>query len=315
MTIPAAYAISADSLTAETFRQAPSSLLASTGVVASGDLAVTQNSTPNMSVDVAAGQIWIPGTLASTTGFSTNVGNQAGYGLPTTFNEQGCYYGWNNGTVNLQIAAADPTNPRIDLVVAYIQDAAYSGSTNQPTLGVVTGTPGSGFAPPAPASAVALAQVSVAAGATSITTADIFDQRPFADVGPGRSGRVLAWAQLTAGFSTSSATYVDVGTGAALTFLAPRSGDVLLTMSGQMNNGAAGVQGVFQWSTTSGSVPAFYSGDIDNTHAIAAAVVLTGLTEGASVTATLQWAYTSVAGTITLGGSTRSPTVLLAQGI
>lgn len=179
MAFPAIYAITANSLTAETFRQAPSSLVAGTGVVGSGDLAVSALSTPNMSVDVAPGQIWIPGTLASTTGFGTNLNAQTGYGLPSAFNEQGCYQAWNNGTVNVVIAAADPTNPRIDIIVAYVQDAEYAGSANQGVIGVVTGTAAATpAAPAAPASAVVLAQVAVAAGVTSITSGDITDVRP-----------------------------------------------------------------------------------------------------------------------------------------
>jgi hypothetical protein len=183
MAFPAVWAITANALGAETFRQATSSLLAGTGVVGPADLAVTENGTPNMSVNVAPGQVWIPGTLSATTGFNTNLNNQSGYGLPASFNEQGCYQAWNNSTVNVAIAAADPTNPRIDLVCAYVQDAQYSGSNNQGVIGVITGTAAaSPVAPSAPASAVVLAQVAVAAGATSITTGDVTDVRPVAGV-------------------------------------------------------------------------------------------------------------------------------------
>jgi hypothetical protein len=181
MGFPAVWAISANSLTAETFRQATSSLLAGTGVVGPGDLAVTANSTPNMSVNVAPGQVWIPGTLASSAGFGNNFGAQPTYGLPGQFNEQGCYYGWNNTPVNVQIAAANPTNPRIDIICAYVQDAQYSGSSNSGVIGVITGTPSpSPTVPSAPASAVVLAGVYVAANVTSITQSNINDQRPFA---------------------------------------------------------------------------------------------------------------------------------------
>lgn len=209
MGFPAAYAITADSLTAETFRQAPSSILAGTGVVGSGDFYVTQNGTPNMSVNVAAGQIWIPGTLASTTGFPNNINAQTGYGLPSTFNEQASYYGWNNGTVNLTIAASNPTNPRIDLIVASIQDAQYSGSNNQPVLQVITGTPAaSPVAPSAPASSVVLAQIAVAANATSIVTGNITDERPFAYSIPSQpvAARLYAAAQTV----VANNTYVEI---------------------------------------------------------------------------------------------------------
>ena len=180
MTIPA-WAISANSLTAETFRQGPSSLLAGAGVVGSGDYAVAQHSSGNMSVDVAAGQAWVPGTLASTAGFPANLTAQTGYGLPSTFNEQASYYGWSSGTTNLTISASNPSNPRIDLVVLAVQDAEYSGSNNQMVLQVITGTPAASPSPPSPpSSSIVLAQVAVGAGVTQILTANITDERPAA---------------------------------------------------------------------------------------------------------------------------------------
>lgn len=166
---------------AELFRQTTQSLLAGTGVIGSGDLQVTQNGTPNMSVNVAAGQIWIPGTLGGASAIGlVNLGNQSGYGLPTGLTTQGSYYTVNDGTVNLAIAAANPTNPRIDLVVASVQDSYYSGSTNTTVLQVVTGTPASSPSPPTPPSnTVVLAQIAVAANATQITSGNITDERPF----------------------------------------------------------------------------------------------------------------------------------------
>ena len=44
------------------FRQALYSSWLSGGILAAGDLAVAAQSTPNMSVQVAAGRAWIPGT-------------------------------------------------------------------------------------------------------------------------------------------------------------------------------------------------------------------------------------------------------------
>lgn len=125
----------------------------------SGDLSVSQNGTPNMSVNVAAGQALINGTQNTTS--------------------QGAYEMLNDATVNLAIAASDPTNPRIDIVCASVQDAAYSGASNQALLQVVTGTPAASPSPPAtPANSIVLAQVAVAANATSITNGNITDKRP-----------------------------------------------------------------------------------------------------------------------------------------
>lgn len=163
------------------FRQAYQAHLSAGGVIGPGDLQVTQTSTASMQLNVAPGQIILPGTLGSASGFPTNNTAQAGYGLPATFTDQGCYYTNLESTAQVTISAADPTNPRIDLVVVAQEDADYQGSSNQPVLEVITGTPASSpVAPSAPASGVVLAQVSVAANATSIVTANISDERPTA---------------------------------------------------------------------------------------------------------------------------------------
>lgn len=173
------YVISALSHSAALFRLAAQTNLASTGVVGSGALAVTASSPANMSVNVAAGMVWIPGTLGATGGLPYNLGSQTGYGLPGFFTTQGSYCAYNDATVNLTIAAADPTNPRIDIVCASIQDAQYAGSNNQSVLQVITGTPApSPSAPSAPASSVVLAQVAVAAAASSITAGNITATAP-----------------------------------------------------------------------------------------------------------------------------------------
>lgn len=127
------------------------------GIVGPSDLAVTQNGTPNMSVNVAAGKAFVDGTENA---------------------NQGAYLCVNDATVNLAIAASDPTNPRKDLVVAKVQDAEWSGATNSWSLAVVTGTPAASPSEPAvPANAHVLAMINVAAGATSITNGNITDRR------------------------------------------------------------------------------------------------------------------------------------------
>lgn len=133
------------------------------GVVRTGDFAVTQNGTPNMSVNVAAGGAFIRGTQNA---------------------NQGAYHVWNDGTVNLSISAADVTNGRRDLVIAQVRDAFYSGATNDARITVVTGTPAASPADPSLASfpnALVLARITVAAGDTAINTADITDLRTVAN--------------------------------------------------------------------------------------------------------------------------------------
>jgi len=139
------------------------------GIVEAGDLAVSERASgANMSVDVAAGACWVAG--------DDDADAQPTYRLR------------NDATVNVAISAADATNPRIDLVVARVYDSAFAGVSDAGTIEVVTGTPaGSPSAPSLPNNAVALAQVAVAAGASSVTTANITDVRTRATVGAGKA--------------------------------------------------------------------------------------------------------------------------------
>jgi hypothetical protein len=76
----------------------------------------------------------------------------------------------------LTCAAADATNPRIDLVCASVVDNGDATSFCQVLL--VTGTPApSPSVPAAPANSITLAQIAVAANATSIVVGNITDKR------------------------------------------------------------------------------------------------------------------------------------------
>lgn len=147
------------------FRQAASANVLNIGVLGGLELAVTAQSTPNMTVQVAGGRAWIAGTqVSAVTG--------------QVFSTQACYFALNDAPVTVTIAAADPTNPRIDVVYIGVQDSFYSGSNNASIIGVVTGTPGATPAVPAlPNNAYALAQVAVAANTTAITSGNITDKR------------------------------------------------------------------------------------------------------------------------------------------
>jgi hypothetical protein len=145
--------------------RAASSLVPRGGVHAhlGGQLAVTQNGSPNMSVNVANGVVAIPGTEGTT---------------------QGEYICVASTVTNLSITAAHATLPRIDIIVASVQDQQYSGASNQWLLQVVTGTAaGSPTAPAAPVNSVILANIAVAAAVTSILTANITDVRPYSAYG------------------------------------------------------------------------------------------------------------------------------------
>jgi hypothetical protein len=83
----------------------------------------------------------------------------------------------------LTVAAADTTNPRIDLVVAWVNDTGDDSASSYVEL--VTGTPAATpAAPTAPGNSLTLAQIAVAANVTSIVSSNITDTRSYV-VAPG----------------------------------------------------------------------------------------------------------------------------------
>ncbi|HEV7679987.1 MAG TPA: hypothetical protein VGQ42_15600 [Candidatus Dormibacteraeota bacterium] len=150
--------IQANTNNSEILRQIIASIFPVGGVVGLNDLLVTANGTPNMTVNVAAGFGIIKGTEVATT--------------------QGSYHVYNDASVSKAISAADPTNPRKDLVVIKAQDAQYSGAVNTWSIAVVTGTPNATPVDPAvPNNSFTLARILVTASKTSIVTGDITDLR------------------------------------------------------------------------------------------------------------------------------------------
>lgn len=190
------------------------------GVCLPGDLVVTQNGTPNMSVNVAAGRALVRSTEAGSLG-------------------AGVYTFLNDGVVNLTIAAADATNPRRDLVVAQIRDAEYSGGSNDARLFVVTGTPAASPVDPAvPNSCVVLARVAVAALASSITNANITDLRVRARTAWNNAWGTVGYAQVTAAQSGIT-TQADL-TGLSLTWTAIANRRYKIRFYGEINGSVAG---------------------------------------------------------------------------
>lgn len=149
--------LQAGSYPAESDRLTQQALYATTGIIGSASLAITQNSPAGMSVRAAAGWAAVVGTT------------QANMGVYTFYND---------GTTTLTVTTADPTNPRIDLVCATVRDAYYSGAFNDVIFQVIAGTPaGSPVAPALPANSISLATIAVGAGVTQINTANITDTR------------------------------------------------------------------------------------------------------------------------------------------
>lgn len=147
------------------------------GEVISGLNAVQRAAGANMSVDLQVGDAIIPRSDGS-------------YGHPA----------WNDAVLNVPITTADGSNPRIDVLVMYIdygqaRDPDVSNNTNGVVkIEVVEGTPaGSPTAPDNTAIGTAiggsnpfikLAQILVATGATSIANSAITDIRTMAHARP-----------------------------------------------------------------------------------------------------------------------------------
>jgi microcystin-dependent protein len=164
-----------------------SSLISSEGIVASGDLTVSQRSAgANMSVDVSSGRAMIQGDLIT---------------------QQGYYFAYNDSVQNVTgFSAANATNPRIDRVCLRVRDAFHGDAANDVAFVIITGTATSGAtlanltgAGAVPASHLLLANVLVPASATTITTANIANVASTLQVtASAPSGSLLQYAGSTA---------------------------------------------------------------------------------------------------------------------
>lgn len=144
------------------------------GIINSTDFEVTENGTPNMTLDVAAGDIVIP-------------------------YQDYIFHAWSDAEEAITIPTADPSNDRIDRIVAYIDLAVVDDTdSNNPDalkIGVVEGTPAGSPVRPNDAAVeseigagnpfVDLADVLVDNGVTSITDSKITDKRELFLLGGG----------------------------------------------------------------------------------------------------------------------------------
>ncbi len=151
------------------------------GVLSGGSYQVIQRAAgANMTVDVTSSV----GSGAVVQGDSITA--QGNYFIPPT-----------TADVNVDIATADATNPRNDLVVLEVKDDQHDASgLNIARVRVITGTPngsaalnnapGANGTPALPSSCLLLAVVNVTAGLASVVTARISDRRPWAGGVPER---------------------------------------------------------------------------------------------------------------------------------
>jgi hypothetical protein len=86
-------------------------------------------------------------------------------------------------SASLTVAAADPVNPRLDIIVAFVADNGDSSSFS--AVEIITGTPASPpVAPAAPANSLTLASITIPANVVSVASGTITDLRAYV-VAPG----------------------------------------------------------------------------------------------------------------------------------
>lgn len=212
-------------------------------------LQVTQQGSPTIGVTVTAGDIKI------------DSGN--GYD----------YFAWSDASFNITLSTADGSNPRYDLIVAYIDKAVVSSaSSNNPNafnMIKVNGTPaGSPTEPSAGTIQTAvgagnpyaiLARVLVAAGDTTITNSDITDRRTMVTNSLSSAG---------AGWDTSPDTFTYASNAGDGEYTVTAPGDVTTRYSPGM-----------KFRVTRGTAPPTQSTDLESSSSqYASDTSLTGIT-------------------------------------
>lgn len=199
-------------------------LLPAAGPLGDGDGRVTQRGAgANMSVDVAAGTFLIPDATAA----------------------RGRRLCRSDATDNVAIAAAPGAGTaRIDLITASATDTQFGDATDLWTVQAVLGTASATPAVPAtPGGAIALATVTVPAGAASITNFSINDVRSFANPASRSQFCVKTTILTSTALSTTSTAYATAsldGAGGTQMPVAQRPMIAIATWVGSVSVGSGG---------------------------------------------------------------------------
>ena len=205
--------LQAGTYTAQSDRQNQAAFLGS-GVMGANSMTVTAGSGMNVSI---------------ASGYASIAHSTAGLGV---------YGAYNNGTVTLAISAAN-TLARIDLIVAQVQDAQYSGSLNNVTFVDVLGTPSaSPVAPTKPNNSIILATVLIPASATSVGT--ITDARTFVQTPLLTSSYYVSAASYTVASPLASAQNIYAASGSTAVLLANTTYEIEGVLRFQYQLGATG---------------------------------------------------------------------------
>lgn len=198
---------------AENDRLTNQSWWSTTGIINTSDLAVTAQTVPNLTVNVAGGWAVIVGN------FTTNMG---------------AYTSYNDATTILTISTPSPTLPRIDLIVITINDSFYSGASNSVNFQVIAGTPAaSPVVPTVPTNSLALAQIAVAAAATTIVTGNITDRRVRA-LSPAQTAFINARTASYTPVLSDGIAVVTMNSASANTFSIPTNASVAFPIGTQI---------------------------------------------------------------------------------
>lgn len=164
------WAVDGNTLDASLWRQELyASTLKRSGIMSPADLKVTAFSTPGAGVNIAGGSCVIAGQELSG-------------------GAQGSYYGFNNGTDTVSVAATGGS-VRSDLIIARVEDPTFSGSPwtwNPATQNLIysrdiSGVSNSTVTVPAGTTGIPLARIDIPASTSAITNAMITDLRALAN--------------------------------------------------------------------------------------------------------------------------------------